>query len=69
MSPHPEVTAFLAQLDAVGRRPITELEPAEFRANLRAMSVLASRPEHPVPTEDTVVPGPAGDISVRLYRP
>jgi acetyl esterase len=48
--------------------PIEELTPDEMRANYAAMSVAATKADV-ASVEDRMVPGPAGDIPVRLYIP
>jgi acetyl esterase len=65
----PQVRGLLDQLEARERTPLAEQTPDEARQNFLAMSVLATRPESPLPTEDRAVAGPGGDIPVRLYRP
>ena len=69
MPPHPQVADLLALINARGGPPVTEQSPEEFRAGFRAGSGARGRPADPAPTEDRVVPGPAGDIPVRIYRP
>lgn len=66
---HPEVAAFLDQLATIDHPPLMELSPEQFRAYFKGMAVVGSRPEHPAATEDGTVPGGAGDIPVRIYRP
>ena len=65
----PQVRGLLDQLEARGRTPLWELTPEESRQNFLAMSALATRPDPAAPTEDRVVPGPGGDVPVRIYRP
>jgi len=65
----PQVRGLLDQLEARGRTPLRELTPDESRQNFLAMSALATRPEPAAPTDDRVVPGPGGDVPVRIYRP
>jgi acetyl esterase len=52
--------------------PMHAGSPEEAREAFRRLAVDARQPEHVVPVgsvEDTVVPGPAGDLSARVYRP
>lgn len=64
----PEYEAMLAELRAAEGPAISDLAPAEAREMYRLM-----RPAEPDlavgQVEDTTVPGPAGDIRVRVYTP
>ncbi len=63
-----EFEAMLTEAAAAGAPPMTELSPVEARAMYQAM-----RPENPELTVGSVtelsIPGPAGDIAARVYRP
>ena len=67
MPVHPQVQAVLDQAAALGAPPMNTLPPAVIRANREAA------PQVPGPevarVEDRLVPGPGGDIPVRLYTP
>lgn len=63
------VRAMLDQMAALGQPPIHELRPEEARANRQATAALGTYPAEPAATEDRRVPGPAGEIPVRIYRP
>jgi acetyl esterase len=64
----PQVGALLEQMAALGARPFNEMTPEEARAQM-----LANRgqlPELPVANvEDRAVPGPGGEIPIRIYTP
>ncbi|HEX6548699.1 MAG TPA: alpha/beta hydrolase [Candidatus Dormibacteraeota bacterium] len=66
----PQVRAYLDAAAAAGIPPVEQLTPQEARQNvITAAPLLAgSGPELPR-IEDGRVPGPAGNISVRLYSP
>jgi len=64
----PALREFLDQVAASGRS-FSSLEPAELRSMFELMSGLGTLPEHPVPAEDREIPGAAGPIPVRIYRP
>jgi len=69
MGLHPQAQAFLDQLRALGAPPLNRLSVDEAR---RALSRLFTPPGPVgarVETEDLTVPGPAGPLRVRLYRP
>jgi acetyl esterase len=66
----PEIAAVL-QLIA-GSPPLHELSPAEAREGFRALTVGLRKPESVIAiksVEDRVVPGAAGDLPARVYRP
>jgi acetyl esterase len=65
----PQARALLDQLEALGRPPMSEQTPEEARAGMAILASLGGTSDEPVPTEDRSVPGPAGDIPVRVYRP
>ncbi|MGO8872668.1 MAG: alpha/beta hydrolase [Acidimicrobiales bacterium] len=65
----PQARFFLDQLEAAGAPPLSQLTPEEARASFGTLVAAAGPPEEPVPTDDRSVPGPAGDIPVRVYRP
>jgi len=66
---HPQIEKVLeamAKLDL----PIEAMNPAEARVQMEAMA--ASRKAEPLPTariENRTIPGPAGEIAVRIYWP
>ena len=65
----PQVSAFLHQIAAAGAPPPHEQTPDEARAGFTLLAVMAGPPEEPVATEDGTLPGPNGEIPVRIYRP
>jgi acetyl esterase/lipase len=64
----PEVQTILDFIAATGGPAREELSPTELRESYAALSLVESRPEMASVT-DRVVPGPAGDIPVRVYVP
>ena len=69
---HPQLRAYLQQVAEAGLPAIQALEPAAARAQFEAAmkARLATFPPPPVAgVEDRTVPGPAGPIPVRVYRP
>src|SRR5262245_6710860 len=63
-----EVKTILDLLAAIEGPPIEEVTPDELRANYAAMSMAATKADL-ASVEDRMVPGPGGDIPVRLYVP
>jgi acetyl esterase len=59
----------LDQIEALGNPPMSQQTPEEARAGFALLAAIAGPTEAPVPTEDRSVPGPAGEIPVRVYRP
>lgn len=72
MTLHPEVRAFLDEQAAKGRPAYTDLSPEQARAQYRetvAERWAGVQPAEVGAFEDRVVPGPAGNVPMRLYRP
>ena len=70
MPVHPQIQKVIDALAASGFGPVHELTPAEARAQYERM--VKARGIEPAPVgavEDRAIPGPAGDLPVRIYRP
>jgi acetyl esterase len=68
----PELAVLLDFLAAAGTPPMSQQTPAEARAGFRTLSVDLRDPAllpEVAKVEDTSIPGPAGNIPVRIYRP
>ncbi|HZD68102.1 MAG TPA: alpha/beta hydrolase [Actinomycetes bacterium] len=65
----PQVKALLDELSASGRPSSMRLPLPEGRRNFTELFVSLSRTTQVHAVEDAVLPGPAGDIPARLYRP
>jgi acetyl esterase len=65
----PQMQAYLDRIAASGARPAYEMTPEEARRAQLASIPLAGEPEPVAVVEDHQVPGPAGPIPVRLYKP
>ena len=63
-----EVRSILDLIEAMGETPREQLTPAELRQGYASLSMVESKAEMASVT-DRVVPGPAGDIPVRVYVP
>ena len=65
---HPEVRALLEMMDAQGAPPLESQDPAEARgARVEGMKLMGGEPNALERVEDLSVPGPGGDIPVRVY--
>ena len=66
---HPQASEFLAMVASWGRPPRHTLTPEENREGTRRM-VAYQGEQRPLPrVENATVPGPGGDIPVRVYAP
>ena len=68
--PHPQIQQVLKVMAEMNLRPIEAMTPAEARAQMEATA--QSRKAEPLPVdrvEERMIPGPAGDIRLRLYWP
>jgi acetyl esterase len=68
----PSIAAVLAMLESAGVPPMYAGTPEAGRASFLALTAGARTPEQLVPvasSEDGTVPGAAGDLRARVYRP
>jgi acetyl esterase len=64
----PQLAPLLKDLDA-GFPPVHTMTGAQARATIRSRFVPPAKPEPVAGVRDETVPGPDGDIPVRIYRP
>lgn len=65
---HPEVRALLEMMDAQGMPPLESQDPAEARAaRVEGMKMMGGAPIALDRVEDMTIPGPGGQIPVRVY--
>jgi acetyl esterase len=67
---HPQIQKVLEAMAKLDLKPIEAMDPVEARRQMEAMA--ASRNAEPLPTarvENRTIPGPAGEIPVRIYWP
>ncbi|WP_224996982.1 alpha/beta hydrolase [Cesiribacter sp. SM1] len=69
MSLDPQAKAFLDHMAASGAPPIHSLTPAQARAALGNLAELGGPPAHVAQVEDRNIPGPGGNIPIRIYTP
>jgi acetyl esterase len=65
---HPQVETFLQQLNAAEGPAFESLSPADARVAFTGLSLLDAK-EEVAKVEDRTVPGPAGDVPIRVYTP
>ena len=67
---HPQVKELMARQATLGFPANSEVMPEEARANSRAEREAFPREKEPVgEITERKIPGPAGDIPIRIYRP
>jgi len=59
----------LDQMASVGAPPLNEQSVAQARAMIENLTALSGEAEPVAAVENRTVPGPAGEIPIRLYRP
>jgi acetyl esterase len=65
---HPEARLLLEMMDAQPAPPLETLDPVEARASrLEPMKMLGGQPDALGRVEDLSIPGPGGDLPVRIY--
>lgn len=65
-----QASAFLRQLEEAGGPPLNEMTPAEARAALAAtVEGSAGEPEPVGDVSNRTIPGPLGDVPIRIYTP
>jgi acetyl esterase len=67
---HPQIVQVLDAMAKAELRPIEDMTPAEARAQMEATA--RARKAEPLPVarvEERMIPGPAGEIRLRLYWP
>ena len=65
----PQAEALLQQMAQMKLPPLHTLTPAQAREMMRGMAVLSSAPEVVAKVENLTIPGPEGQIPVRIYTP
>ncbi len=68
MPVHPEAQQLLAALEAAGLPPFEHMTVPQAREATKGFIDLQGEPEE-IATEDRKIPGPAGEIPIRVYTP
>jgi acetyl esterase len=67
---HPQILQAMKAMENAGLRPIESMSPAEARAQMEATAAARKPATAPIARiEERKIPGPAGEIRVRLYWP
>ncbi len=66
---HPLARAFLEQREALGVKPVSELSVEAARAQAVRIARAMDTAEPVAHVDDRLVPGPHGDIPIRIYSP
>lgn len=64
-----QANAFLRQLEELGGPALNEMSPTEAREALAEFAELGGEPEAVGSIENRSIPGPLGDIPIRVYTP
>ena len=65
----PIAAGLLEQMAEAGMPPLNEMSPADARQAAEGFRALAGEPEDVADVTDSTIPGPGGDIPVRIYTP
>jgi acetyl esterase/lipase len=65
----PQAKAFLEQIAALGGQPLSAMPVAEARQTMEMLATMRAADAPVAAVVDRTVPGPAGAIPVRIYRP
>jgi len=65
----PQIAGLLKQAAAMGAKPLHEQSVAEARAGLAMMMALGARSLARPAVADRAIPGPGGELSLRIYTP
>jgi acetyl esterase len=65
----PQVRALLDEMAAQDQAPLPDMDAAQAREMMRQLATLARYPDQRAPTVDQSIPGPAGDVPIRVYAP
>jgi len=65
----PIAAGLLQQMAEQAMPPLNEMSPAEARLAAEGFRALAGEPEEVADVSDRTIPGPGGDIPIRVYTP
>ncbi len=65
----PQAEALLQQMAQMNLPPFHTLAPTQARETMKGMAALSSEPEVVANVENLTIPGPGGEIPLRIYTP
>jgi acetyl esterase len=65
----PQMKAYIDQLASFNMPPMSTLQPAQIREGMRMQIQMTGETEPIAHVENRTIPGPAGQIPIRVYRP
>ena len=65
----PNAAALLQQMEEAGMPPLNEMSPEDARVAAQGFLELAGPPEDVADVDNRTIPGPGGDVPVRIYTP
>jgi acetyl esterase len=65
----PIAAGLLQQMAAQAMPPLNEMSPADARVAAEGFKALAGEPEEIADVSDRTIPGPGGEIPIRIYTP
>ena len=65
----PQAQTLLDMLAQMPQVPMAEQTPEMFRASFGMLAAMSGEPDQVASVEDRTIPGPAGEIPVRIYTP
>lgn len=70
MALHPQVVTLIAKMAEADLKPVVEMSPVDARMQFDMVAKVPDEKRTPVGNiEEIIIPGPAGQMVVRLYRP
>ena len=69
MALDPAAVGLLQQLEEAGMPPLNEMSPADARVAAEGFVALGGPGEEMAEVSERTIPGPHGDIPIRIYRP
>jgi acetyl esterase len=68
MALHHQASSYIEKVSAIGQTPLAELSLEQIRQAYRDVRHLAGEPEGVARVKDLVIPGPGGNIPLRIYK-
>ena len=65
----PQVKLLISKMEKLNAPPLNQLSPEQARENMNAATALAGPPEPVALINNIRIPGPSGEIPIRIYKP